>query len=249
MADFYTQGNYYGGSGGGGHTIVDSNNTEFTDRDKLKFVNATITDDSENEVTVVTVEGGVKTFNGRSGSVLPVAGDYDATQVNYSSSQTVKQKIDSLITGVSSFNNRSGSITPTAGDYDATQINYDNNTTVKQKIDSINVGVTSFNTRSGAVSPTSGDYNSSQITHNSTSNVSIYLGVWTPAVSCSIGAETATITNANIHTTSIITSYAETASGAPVNFSTIEVSEGSAVITFTSALEEAASIKLHILNI
>lgn len=39
---------------------------------------------------------GVKTFNGRSGSVLPMAGDYTADQVNYDNNQTVKEKIDSI---------------------------------------------------------------------------------------------------------------------------------------------------------
>ena len=39
---------------------------------------------------------GVSSFNGRSGSVLPMAGDYSAEQVDYDSNQTVKQKIDAL---------------------------------------------------------------------------------------------------------------------------------------------------------
>lgn len=82
-------------------------------------------------------DNGVMTFNGRSGSVLPVAGDYNATQVNYSAQQTVKQKIDALVTGVSSFNGRSGSILPVAGDYDATQVSYSSGTSVKQKIDNV----------------------------------------------------------------------------------------------------------------
>ena len=82
-------------------------------------------------------DAGVTSWNGRSGSVLPVAGDYDATQVNYSVQQTVKQKIDALVTGVSSFNGRSGSILPVAGDYDATQVNYSAGVTTKQKIDSV----------------------------------------------------------------------------------------------------------------
>lgn len=38
--------------------------------------------------------GGVSSFNGRSGAVLPAAGDYDATQVYYNSNTTVKAAID-----------------------------------------------------------------------------------------------------------------------------------------------------------
>lgn len=45
-----------------------------------------------------TARPGVQTFNGRSGSVLPIAGDYSADQVNYDSNKTVKQVIDALAT-------------------------------------------------------------------------------------------------------------------------------------------------------
>lgn len=82
-------------------------------------------------------DAGVTSWNGRTGSVLPIAGDYDATQINYDAQQTMKQKIDSLVTGVSSFNGRSGSVLPMAGDYDATQVNYSAQQTMKQKIDAV----------------------------------------------------------------------------------------------------------------
>lgn len=39
---------------------------------------------------------GVSSFNSRTGAITPKAGDYDATQVNYSSGITVKAKIDSI---------------------------------------------------------------------------------------------------------------------------------------------------------
>lgn len=47
-----------GGSSTGGHIILDSNDTVFTQRSKLKFNNATVTDDSTNDTTIVTPEGG-----------------------------------------------------------------------------------------------------------------------------------------------------------------------------------------------
>ena len=40
--------------------------------------------------------GGVQSFNSRTGAVVPANGDYDATQVNYSSNVTVKAKIDEV---------------------------------------------------------------------------------------------------------------------------------------------------------
>ena len=45
---------------------------------------------------------GVSSFNSRTGAITPTAGDYDATQVNYNSNQTVKQKIDALVTNEAS---------------------------------------------------------------------------------------------------------------------------------------------------
>ena len=45
-----------GGSGSGGHTIVNESGTDMTAREKLKFVGATVTDDSTNDTTVVTVD-------------------------------------------------------------------------------------------------------------------------------------------------------------------------------------------------
>lgn len=119
---------------------------------------------------------------------------------------------------------------------------------IKYKLANINVGVTSFNSRTGAVNPASGDYTSSQVTHGS-SNVSTYLGIWTSAVSCLTGDTSVTISNTAIHTTSTIKAFSETSSGKPVGYSSIVVSEGKAVVTFASALTEAAKIRLQILNI
>ena len=112
---------------------------------------------------------------------------------------------------VTSFNGRNGSVLPMAGDYDATQVNYSAQQTVKQKIDAV-------------------------------------AGVWTSAVSCLVGDTTCTVSNSAIHTTSTIIAFCQTSSGDPVAYSNITVREGSAVITFGSALTEAASIKLQILN-
>lgn len=42
---------------GGGHTIVDANGTEFTQRSNLKFVNASVSDDAANDQTIVTPSG------------------------------------------------------------------------------------------------------------------------------------------------------------------------------------------------
>lgn len=74
-------------------------------------------------------------------------------------------------------------------------------------------------------------------------------GVWTSPVSCLTGDTTATVSNAAIHTTSTINPYIQTSSGATVPYSNLAVTEGQAVITFGSALTEAASVKLQILNV
>ena len=74
-------------------------------------------------------------------------------------------------------------------------------------------------------------------------------GVWTSPVSRLTGDTTATVSNAAIHTTSTINPYIQTSSGATVPYSNLAVTEGQAVITFGSALTEAASVKLQILNV
>lgn len=122
-----------------------------------------------------------------------------------------RNRIDNLVTGVSSFNGRSGSILPVAGDYDATQVTYSTGVTTKEKIDSVE-------------------------------------GTKTTPVSCLVGDTDVTITNSAIHTTSTIDIYYETASGNPITYTSAVVTEGQIVITFASALEEAASIKLRITN-
>ena len=71
------------------------------------------------------------TFNGRSGSILPMAGDYDSEMILLSSAlhiggetqNDVQEALEALSDdGVKSFNGRSGSILPMAGDYDSEKI-------------------------------------------------------------------------------------------------------------------------------
>lgn len=71
------------------------------------------------------------TFNGRSGSILPMAGDYDSEKILLSSilhiggetQENVQEALEALSDdGVKSFNGRSGSILPIAGDYDSEKI-------------------------------------------------------------------------------------------------------------------------------
>lgn len=71
---------------------------------------------------------------------------------------------------------------------------------------------------------------------------------WTNPVSCSIGDTTVTIEDDNILTSSAIDVYIQTASGTEVPHDSVEVSAGEAVITFSSALEEAATVRLNILD-
>lgn len=53
--------------GGSGHTILNSSGTAMTQRSKLRFNNATVTDDAENDVTIITPSG-------TSGNYLPLSG-------------------------------------------------------------------------------------------------------------------------------------------------------------------------------
>lgn len=76
-----------GGGGGGGST----NYNDLSNKPKIGGVEL-----SGNKN--ITELGGVQSFNGRSGSILPIAGDYSADQVNYDSNKTVKQVIDALAT-------------------------------------------------------------------------------------------------------------------------------------------------------
>lgn len=71
---------------------------------------------------------------------------------------------------------------------------------------------------------------------------------WTNPVSCSIGDRTVTIEDNNILTSSAIDVYIQTASGTEVPHNSVEVSAGEAVITFSLALEEAAELRLNILD-
>ena len=53
--------------GSGGHTILNSSGTAMTQRSKLRFNNATVTDDPHNDVTIITPSG-------TSGNYLPLSG-------------------------------------------------------------------------------------------------------------------------------------------------------------------------------
>ena len=66
--------NLGGGSGSSGHTIVDENGSDMPSEDKLQFAgNVTVTDDSQNGKTVVTIGGG-----GGGGFVETTTANYEA---------------------------------------------------------------------------------------------------------------------------------------------------------------------------
>lgn len=85
---------------------------------------------------------GVSSFNGRHGSVLPIAGDYDSEKILLASAlhiggetqNNVQEALEALsndgVDGVKSFNGRSGSVLPMAGDYNAEQISYNQTSNV-----------------------------------------------------------------------------------------------------------------------
>ena len=149
--------------------------------------------DAINEILNMIASQGVTSWNGRSGVVVPVAGDYSGAMVTYDNSgsgltatnvQAAVDEVQSEITAlpstyVESFNTRTGAVTPAASDYDADQIDYDNtvsglaSTDVQGAIDELAAapgGVTSFNTRTGAVMPAASDYDADQVDYDNTTS-------------------------------------------------------------------------------
>jgi len=143
------------------------------------------------ELQTIITTASVVSFNGRTGAVVPVAGDYDADIVNYDNSNSglsateTQSAIDELaarpLGGVESFNSRTGAVVPTAGDYSGSDVTYDNTgsglvaTDVQNAIDEVNnkipaTIVESFNTRTGAVLPVAGDYEAEDITYDNTTS-------------------------------------------------------------------------------
>ena len=70
-------------------------------------------------------------------------------------------------------------------------------------------------------------------------------GTWSSAVSCAVGATTATITDAAITTSSNIEDFCENSSGTKINVPKIVVTTGQAVLHF-DALTEATDFKIKI---
>ena len=138
---------------------------------------------------------GVTSFNGRTGDVVPEAGDYTASQVTFDNTNTgytatdVQAAIDEAdakieavsqavpVTYVETFNSRSGAVAPAAGDYNGAQVSYDNSnsgltaTDLQGAVDELAAapgGVTSFNNRTGAVVPLASDYDAAQVDFDDT---------------------------------------------------------------------------------
>ena len=63
--------------GSGGHTILNSSGTAMTQRSKLRFNNATVTDDASNDVTIITPSG-------ISGNYLPLSGGTMTGDIHFS---------------------------------------------------------------------------------------------------------------------------------------------------------------------
>lgn len=72
----------------GGHTIVDSSGTELNSRSKLKFLNATVTDDATNDQTIVTPLG----------SQITVDSAISSTSENPVQNKVIYAYIDTMIT-------------------------------------------------------------------------------------------------------------------------------------------------------
>lgn len=179
-------------------------------------------------------DNGVTSFNGRTGAVLPVAGDYSAKKITFSniasglSATDVQDALDEL-----------------ASEKQDT-LTFDNSPTQNSDNPVKSGGV--YTALQGKQDTLTFDNTPTASSNNPVKSGGVYdaVGKWTSAVSCAIGDTTCTITDAKITTASNISAYSQTASGKPVTYESIVVTTGQAVITFMSALEEVASIKLQI---
>lgn len=123
-------------------------------------------------------------------------------------------------------------------------------------VSNIGGGVTSFNGRTGAVSPATNDYSALMVSYTGIGPTSLVnvknaldegAGYWSNTKACLVGDTSATFAPGILDIANYtITPYSQTASGKPVGFSQITVSGTSVTVTFSSALTEAADIKLHI---
>lgn len=73
-------------------------------------------------------------------------------------------------------------------------------------------------------------------------------GKWTNPILCETGDTDVTITDSNILTSSAIDVYTQTTSGTEVPHSSVVVTAGQAVVTFSSALKKDAYVRLNILD-
>ena len=178
--------------------------------------------------TITMTNGNTATFtvtNATSGSISTLS---DVTLNNLSNGQilvynSTSQKWENGAGGsggVSSFNSRTGAVTPAANDYSGAQVSYSNTTS----------GL-SATTVQGAIDEVLGNIPT--------------VPKWSSAVSCAVGATSATITDANIATTSVIEPFCSLST--PIAYTSITVTTGQAVIAF-DALASAADFKVRITN-
>lgn len=149
--------------------------------------------------------------------------------------------------GVTSFNGRTGAVVPTDGDYTKSQVGLGNvpNVTTNNQTPTFTQTSTRTNIVSGETLTTL--FGKIMKWFADLKNGAFLDNTVSAAVSCAVGATSATINNSNIKTTSIVIPYAQTSSNKPIPYNTVTVTAGTAVIAF-DALTEAASIRVEIIN-
>ena len=250
-----------------GHQILDPSGTAMTQRKKLQFAgNVSVTDDSTNEKTVVTVDGMTIISYGSSWSDFINA--YNANKIVYcraSSGSNPGSGSKTRLAFMAYVNNES-SPTEVEFQYYRTVSNHTStpgDQIFVYKLTSSNGGTWTVTTRN--VYTVADEvyldttYTSSKWSGTNTQDVldeiaedwvydDSHYRYYTSAVSCVTGDTTKTITDSNIHTTSIIDIYPQTASGKFPSVTQAVATEGQLVITF-DALEEATDFRLHIVNL
>lgn len=138
---------------------------------------------------IVASVTGVSSVFGRSGTVVAMAGDYNAGKITNDSGvsgahvndalNTLAALIAAITSAVSSWNGRTGAVVPLSNDYAASQVTNDSTVigtgvsgainTLKAQIAALVTGVSSFKTRTGAVVPTANDYDAVQVSDTGSS--------------------------------------------------------------------------------
>jgi len=232
---------YWAGQAGqavrGGHAIIDESGTSMTQRHNLQFAGGVnVTDDSENDKTVVTIAGG------------GVGGTYYAT---CSTAAATAAKEATVSSDQGEFVLKKGIIIIVRFTNENTATNATlniNNTGAKNVYQLANGGTTllksnTINAEDRITLVYDGNYYYIISTQRGSTEI------WTPSVSAGIGDTDVTISHSAIlanDASQVIDVYARNSSETYIGITSVVTTAGQAVITFVEPLAEATDFRLKI---